>query len=208
VAEKEVVCEFSACTKPAAKRGLCESHYQQYRRNGELKPLKKWSRDPSYRPDSCNVEGCFSYSKAKGLCDKHYRRMRVTGSPTTPHRPPSHTSPVAYHACGYADCEVQLVYAPLCKVHKKKVQYARDKSEAISLYGGKCSCCGEIQREFLTLDHINNDGASQRKELGNGVTFLRYVLKERPKDLTVLCFNCNCAKGVYGTCPHLWEEGK
>jgi hypothetical protein len=29
-----------------------------------------------------------------------------------------------------------------------------------------------------------------------------------PKEgFTILCFNCNCAKGIYGTCPHQRSEG-
>ncbi len=41
------------------------------------------------------------------------------------------------------------------------------KQECFNAYGGnKCACCKIIKRtEFLTLDHINNDGAEERRTL-------------------------------------------
>lgn len=32
------------------------------------------------------------------------------------------------------------------------------KREVLKVYGGVCSCCGENRIEFLTIDHVNNDG--------------------------------------------------
>ena len=73
----------------------------------------------------------------------------------------------------------------------------------------KCTCCGESTLAFLTLDHVNNDGAEDRKKLlghsraGNLISILRrnrYPNKDRYQ---VLCFNCNMGKSVNGgVCPH------
>ena len=30
----------------------------------------------------------------------------------------------------------------------------------------RCACCNEAMIEFLSVDHINNDGAKHRKNLG------------------------------------------
>lgn len=67
-----------------------------------------------------------------------------------------------------------------------------------------CACCGEKHIEFLTIDHINNDGAEHRKKigLGGGATYGWLVKNNYPKGYQVLCFNCNCAIGVHGYCPH------
>ncbi len=69
-------------------------------------------------------------------------------------------------------------------------------------YGGECVCCGEKNMKFLCFDHINNDGNKQRREIGDGVQMHSYMKKNMPKDIQILCYNCNNAKKVYGKCPH------
>lgn len=78
----------------------------------------------------------------------------------------------------------------------------RLKDAVIAGYGGKCTCCGESHREFLTLEHVLGDGAIKR-EGGNNVSEWRRALRDEfPVDLTILCWNCNCARAYYGRCPH------
>lgn len=93
----------------------------------------------------------------------------------------------------------------------------KEKLALINAYGGKCVCCGESQWEFLTIDHINNDGAEHRRRLGKGIKskgsttmVWRYLRKNGyPKgEFQLLCFNCNCAKGFFGYCPHTKEDNK
>jgi len=83
------------------------------------------------------------------------------------------------------------------------------KYEVIEKYGGKCNCCGETQILFLTIDHVNNDGYQDRKELygvKNPATMSWYLKLRREcirEDLQVLCFNCNLGKSINnGMCPH------
>lgn len=80
------------------------------------------------------------------------------------------------------------------------------KIKIIEAYGGKCVCCGEKAMEFLTIDHINNDGAEDRKNNGkkSGGKLYRWLIRNNfPKDnYQLLCYNCNCAKGFFGYCPH------
>jgi len=89
-----------------------------------------------------------------------------------------------------------------------RVWRARLKRELVDAYGGKCACCGESEIEFLTLDHINGDGAEERRRLGGrcwaGPTFYSYLKKLGwPKgDYQILCYNCNCAKRQSKICPH------
>lgn len=74
----------------------------------------------------------------------------------------------------------------------------------IEAYGGKCSCCGETQFEFLTIEHINRDGAKHRREIGGSKRIYQWLKDNNyPKEgFTVLCFNCNAASFYYGECPH------
>jgi len=93
---------------------------------------------------------------------------------------------------------------------RRNTQFYRDKSneynaksriKLITEYGGRCVCCGENTFEFLTIDHINNDGAEHRKKVKNVAAWLKR--KGYPKDnFQLLCMNCNFAKAKYGQCPH------
>lgn len=100
---------------------------------------------------------------------------------------------------------------------EKRLKYARDarrclKNIILQAYGTVCQCCGESRYEFLSLDHINNDGATHRKELAKrnirgGFYFYRWLIQNKfPPGLQVLCFNCNLAKGFHGYCPHIREK--
>jgi hypothetical protein len=89
----------------------------------------------------------------------------------------------------------------------KEFNRARRK-RVIEHYGGKCECCGEHRSEFLAIDHINNDGAEQRKIHGSGNQFYKWIIAHAfPIDLRVLCHNCNMAMGAYNFCPHMVEQG-
>lgn len=78
------------------------------------------------------------------------------------------------------------------------------RTEIFSYYGGRCTCCGESTYEFLSLDHVHGGGHAERKLLKGTETIMRKIRRgELPKDnYTVLCHNCNQAKGHYGVCPH------
>ena len=88
-----------------------------------------------------------------------------------------------------------------------KAAVIRIKKLIIEEYGGKCVCCGEDHYEFLTIDHINNDGYLERSGVTKsrtGTKMYRWLLKNNcPKEnYQLLCFNCNCSKGNLGYCPH------
>ena len=81
----------------------------------------------------------------------------------------------------------------------------RDKMAALRHYGGRCACCGEENIGFLTMDHINNDGAAHRRDIkviGSGIwSWLRR--NGYPKGFRVMCWNCNCGRAFNGgMCPH------
>ena len=78
--------------------------------------------------------------------------------------------------------------------------------QVMDYYGRKCACCGDNHIEFLTIDHINNDGAKHRKEI-KGQNLPAWIYRHNyPKGFQILCFNCNEAKKIYGECPHNREK--
>ena len=73
----------------------------------------------------------------------------------------------------------------------------------------RCACCGERAIQFLTIDHISGSGRAHRRELAEtagvkpGSDFYRWLKRSGfPAGYRVLCFNCNCAHGMFGYCPH------
>jgi hypothetical protein len=94
-------------------------------------------------------------------------------------------------------------YAP-SHLHKKQEYRRLLKLEVLKAYGEVCQCCGESIQVFLTIDHINNDGAIHRKQIGyGGSQFYSWLrLQGFPSGYQVLCRNCNWAKHAVGTCPH------
>ncbi len=62
----------------------------------------------------------------------------------------------------------------------------------------KCACCGESHFEFLTIDHINGGGNQHMKSLRKiGTNLYRWLVNnDFPEGYQVLCWNCNCSKGI------------
>jgi len=90
-----------------------------------------------------------------------------------------------------------------------KNNYKLLKQKVFDYYGGKCEICKQNNYDFLSLDHINGNGRKQRKELlsiDSGTSFYKYVFKNKPNDLRILCYNCNCKKKI--TYFHLQEKFK
>lgn len=100
---------------------------------------------------------------------------------------------------------------------KKKKRRVDDRNKLLMHYSGgkmECACCGEREKLFLSLDHINNDGAEHRRNYGgrksfSADSFARVLIKEGfPNGLQVLCMNCNWGKRMNnGVCPHKSHEG-
>lgn len=68
-------------------------------------------------------------------------------------------------------------------------------------YGNQCNCCGITQKVFLTIDHIDGSGAEHRKK-GRSRVYRSIIKENYPDNYQVLCWNCNSAKHLMGTCPH------
>lgn len=89
---------------------------------------------------------------------------------------------------------------------------------AFDAYGGRyCACCGETQIEFLTLDHVNNDGNIERRKRsrhgqangwGGKDLYMKLSNEGYPPGYQVYCWNCQGGKHLMmkateeGICPH------
>lgn len=100
-------------------------------------------------------------------------------------------------------------------MHKIYHLHWRDRLqlEVLSHYSDKsmdfphCACCKEIMLDFLEIDHINNNGAEERRKLGfkgRGIAFYTWLKRNNyPEGYQVLCANCNKGKARNkGICPH------
>lgn len=69
------------------------------------------------------------------------------------------------------------------------------RAEIFAAYGGAlCRCCGEQDQSVLCVDHVNNDGASHRKQLGKPGIYEWLRRNKYPAGFQILCMNCNQAK--------------
>lgn len=94
----------------------------------------------------------------------------------------------------------------------------RVKIAVLSHYGGKCACCGESDPRFLTIDHKNGDGSTDKRnrcstgrKTGTVEWYARIIKLGFPEDLQPLCWNCNQGKHMYGNnqiCPHKMKPGE
>lgn len=94
----------------------------------------------------------------------------------------------------------------------QRMRRARLKAEVFDHYGKTCACCGETEINFLTIGHVNGDGAEHRRKLyrtegregGNTCRlYLDLIRRGFPDDVRIECYNCNCGSFRNGgVCPH------
>lgn len=82
------------------------------------------------------------------------------------------------------------------------------KQRVYDHYGSACACCGEANPAFLTIDHVNNDGAKHRREIGMGSKIYGWLIKhDFPPGFQLLCANCQLGKlRNNGVCPHQVQD--
>jgi len=94
-------------------------------------------------------------------------------------------------------CEQCLEEARVYVKTKKKQAYEK-------LGGFVCACCQETEEAFLSIDHVNNDGAEKRRNgEGQSTQLFNAIIKATDtSSWQVLCMNCQMGKRIHGTCPH------
>ncbi len=84
---------------------------------------------------------------------------------------------------------------------QKKGYRDRLRDKVLKAYGHRCVCCGEKERDFLALDHIDRSGSEQREDMSQ-IGFHHWLLKEKRSNIRILCHNCNMATRFGSPCPH------
>lgn len=75
----------------------------------------------------------------------------------------------------------------------KKARVKR-RQALFDIYGRKCASCGFKDLRALTLDHVLNNGAAERKRLGEIGVYIRALMARNRKDYQILCMNCQFIK--------------
>jgi len=86
------------------------------------------------------------------------------------------------------------------KYGSSRLSLAKAKDEAYRRYGDKCVCCGETDRGFFTIGHVNDDGGGRKR--GYNIYF-KVRAEGYPDTYAIECYNCNLGKARNGgICPH------
>jgi hypothetical protein len=116
-------CSVRVCDRPAWARGLCNAHYDRWRRSGAAGDTPV--RSLQARDGQCAVQGCERPRKTGGLCGAHYWRVRTHGDPGP-------AAVAAYRAgpCSVADCGRRTVGRGLCRMHYERQRKGREVGSA------------------------------------------------------------------------------
>lgn len=158
---------------------------------GEVKPLSEFRFRPSkgrYRPQCRQCEK---------ITIKAYNRSYYTRN----------RDAVIQQVATYRAQNIETL-REWCRAYSFR-KHREWKRAALAVIGESCACCGESTFEFLTIDHVDNDGHIHRRQINqrNIYEWLAKVDYKTDFRLQTLCFNCNFAKRYNGECPHQRSEG-
>ena len=139
---------------------------------------------------------------SRNLCRTDYVRERRHGNLDNFPK----TKGPSTEKCIVDDCDEYQKAKKMRLTHYYAHKAKEFRMQIITAYGHKCTCCGITQYEFLTIDHVNNDGAEERKAI-NGANIANRKIYQKiiddgyPDRYQILCWNCNAAKQYHGGCP-------
>jgi hypothetical protein len=184
-------CTYAECDRKHHARGLCLTHYMQFKRGAT--PVGPIKTRVSIKPEECSEEGCAAPVKAKGLCKAHYQRLLRHGHT----RQTDRTS--VPKPCAIETCDNHLYAKDLCHAHyikqRKWSSFGVDAAryqEMLREQNGVCAICGEPERSpdkatgktrDLAIDHNHETGVVRQ----------------------LLCSNCNRALGLFCDDPALLD---
>jgi hypothetical protein len=164
---------------------------------------------------TCNL--CEKKHFAKGFCRLHYDQsserkayLKIrNGLPRVKeyYKAYQHTPKWKKYLKTYEQTPKRMAYKKAYDKLPKRKDYHKSliikrRELVFNHYGNKCVCCGESNQAFLSIDHINNDGAKHKRELGRRTLYTWLIKNMFPDGFQLLCMNCNCAKQWWGKCPH------
>jgi len=76
--------------------------------------------------------------------------------------------------------------------YKKKSREAKHRlrEKIFDMYGRSCTLCGFNDVRALTLDHIQNNGAEERRLLGERGVYRKATKQYSPDEYRIICMNC------------------
>lgn len=165
----------------------CKQRIKKLKSLGLCIRCKKPTKSKSSRCKTCSLKASIDQSKSKRSIRLYKKRVDAK----------------LCIYCGKNKPIKNIKFCEKCRIKKKRFNNSLRKI-VLSGYGNKCSCCGELEKLFLQIDHINNDGTNSRKKRGAGYSFHKWIIKNNfPKNLQILCANCNWGRRLNnGICPH------
>lgn len=155
-------------------------------------------------PSAANRKQCAGCLQA---AKEHYQNTKANGICTSCEKQPTVPGKTQCDRCGQ--------YSRGKKYHNR--WYLKLRDEVYAKYGGyRCMHCGITDPDVLSIDHMDNDGAEHRRQLGNNSTYrLLTWLRDNgyPPNYQPLCRNCNWKKyRCGGVLPkqdghHTYEDG-
>src|ERR1700722_13107874 len=98
--------------------------------------------------------------------------------------------------CESIDKKIKYLKNPSIHIDRARKNRKNTRFVVLNYYGSKCQLCGENNLNLLSLDHIDGNGRQHRKEVLGGVDsgtgFYKWVLNNKPDNIRLLCYNCNC----------------
>lgn len=187
-------CTVGQCDRKHHARGLCITHYTQFKRG--ITPAGPIKTRVSVKPPECVEDGCDAPVKAKGLCKAHYQRLLRYGHTMYRDRK------TAAKSCAIETCDNHLYAKDLCHAHyikqRKWASFGVDApryQEMLREQNGVCAICHEPERSpdkasgktrDLAIDHDHETGAIRE----------------------LLCSNCNRALGLFRDDPALLDAAR
>ena len=148
------------------------------------KRRERYNNDEEYR------NRILDNQRKKYLSDEKYREQKIKSS--IKYVKEHNIDKKEYLKEYYIDNQEKLL-------SKSKFQYLNNRNEIYYWYSNgsmKCNECGKNNIEFLSIDHIDNNGADHRRDIGiGGGRLAQYIIKNNfPEEYQVLCNNCNYLK--------------
>jgi hypothetical protein len=151
------------------------------------------------RKDGICVQCTLPAAEGSERCDKHWLKHKEVANKFYRNRVDNGLCA----RCGN-NARVNKTNCQKC-LELERSEYTALRISVVDGYGGKCYCCGETEPCFLTVDHVNNDGAEHRRTgKAIGAKLYRFIIKHKfPPEFQLLCFNCNCGRQINnGVCSH------
>jgi len=154
----------------------------------------------------CSITNCKNRYTARGFCGTHYWQQRKLEEPELKHILSERALLSYRNKIKTPEYKQERLKKLREYTNKRRIKFRKMVLTHYSNGNLKCSCCGESNIYFLTIDHINNNGNKHRKEINSsgGPHFYDWLIKNNyPAGYDVLCMNCNHGKSRNnGKCPH------